>query len=188
MGQVGLILADRLSSKNEPYKLTLEIAGKTIIERCVESMMESVSRIVVVCGYKEEVIRKIVTGYYNVETVFNPHYNLGMLESVKCGLKNITSSQVFIMPGDYPLVKKKTFENLLSHKGDIIIPSFKGEKGYPILINQSIIQDIIFDSEASCMGDIIDKQQTLVEVDDAGILVDVDTIEDYYHIYRQFNQ
>ncbi|QVK19085.1 NTP transferase domain-containing protein [Mycoplasmatota bacterium] len=185
MEEVGLILADSLSSINNDFKLTLEIAGKTILERCIESMIQHVSRIVVVCGGKEEIIRKIVTRYYHVETVFNPNDKQDMIESIKSGLKDVTTSRVFIIPGDFPLVKKKTYEDLLNHKGNMIIPTFKGEKGYPILINK----DIILDTKMIRMEDILDKTpQTLIEVDDAGILVDIDTIEDYLCIYRTFNQ
>ncbi len=185
----GLILAAGLSSRCKDYKLTLELGGKPIISLCIEAMLDSCSKIVVVCGYKEEIIKKIALSYYNVVPIYNSDYHKEMIVSIKQGLKLLNASKVFLIPGDYPLVKKSTYKNLLKQEGNVIIPTFQGKKGHPILLSQSIIKDIIKDNAHHNLRDYLAKKdQKLVEVNDAGILVDIDTIEDYYRIYREFSE
>ena len=55
----GVIIAAGKSSRMEPqHKLTMELQGKTVIERSIGSMRPFCTRIIVVTGFHEDKIRK----------------------------------------------------------------------------------------------------------------------------------
>ena len=112
--------------------------------------------------------------------VFNKEFEKGMFSSVKTGISKIKTKNFFLLPGDIPFVKEEVFRELLSQKGDIIIPVFKGRKGHPVLINSSLIIEILAEPEDSNLKLFIDKKGfTTVAVLDESILFDIDTEEDY---------
>lgn len=189
MSVEGIVLAAGLSSRAGTFKMALEINNKTIIENCVETMREFCSRVYVVTGYKAYIIEDILNDKYdNVYIINNPLYEEGMFTSVCEGVRHITGKSFFITPGDYPNIKKSTYEKLLEISSEtdeasapVIIPSYNGRKGHPILIASSYKYEILNEKTYGSLRDFVnDKGVKLVEVDDSGILTDVDTIEDYH--------
>lgn len=176
----GITLAAGFSSRMGKFKMEMLLEGKTLIERSVESLDKVCSKIIVVAGYKIERIKKILKSYEKVEVILNKEFEKGMFSSVKIGISQIKTKKFFLLPGDIPFVKEKVFRKLLSKKGDIIIPVFQGRKGHPVLINSSLIIEILDEPEDSNLKIFIDKKGfTTVEVQDESILFDIDTEEDY---------
>ncbi|NQV18606.1 MAG: nucleotidyltransferase family protein [Armatimonadetes bacterium] len=176
----GIVLAAGFSSRTGKFKMEMLLAGKTLIERSVESLDKVCSKIIVVAGYKSERIKEILKSYEKVEVVFNKEFEKGMFSSVKVGISQIKTEKFFLLPGDIPFVKEKVFRKLLSKQGDIVIPVFQSRKGHPVLINSSLIIEILDESEDSNLKLFIDKKGfTTVEVQDEAILIDIDTEEDY---------
>jgi molybdenum cofactor cytidylyltransferase len=69
---------------------------------------------------------------------------------------------------------------MLDTDGEIIIPVYKGEKGHPVLMKSYLIKEILQNPGYASLRDFIDaKGFTTVSVQDKGILMDVDTVEDY---------
>lgn len=184
----GVILAAGLSSRAGTHKMMLDIGGKTVIERCVESMADSCDRIVVVGGYKIENIRALLEKYNKVDLVYNKSYMDGMFSSVKTGLEHISGDRFFLTPGDYPLIKKETYREIADEEGDIVIPRYEGAKGHPILIDSRFIDEIVSSDDYSSLRDFIGKVGfKAVDTNDRGILMDVDTIDDYEAILKATN-
>jgi len=176
----GIVLAAGFSSRMGKFKMEMSLDGKTLIERSVESLDKVCSKIIVVAGYKIERIKEILKSNEKVEVVFNKEFEKGMFSSVKTGISQIKTEKFFLIPGDIPFVKEKVFRKLLSKKGDIIIPVFKGRKGHPVLIDSSLIAEILDEPEDSNLKLFIDKKGfRTVEVQDESILFDIDTEEDY---------
>lgn len=176
----GIILAAGLSRRAGTNKLVLEINGVPIIERCILSMKDHCSRIIVVGGHRIEDIYPITKKHQNIYLIYNKDYLLGMLSSVKAGLRFLEGDRFFIQPGDLPIIQKATYESMLKINEDIVIPTYKKEKGHPVLIKTHLVDEILNDSNISSLRDYIKKKRsTTLEVGDPGILVDVDTIEDY---------
>lgn len=180
MAVEGIILAAGLSARAGTYKMTLEFNGKTILENAIDNMMNSADRIVVVGGYRIEKLEAAAGKYSNVRLVFNENYNEGMFSSVKKGLQFIKSERFFITPGDYPLIHQSVYEDLLKVRGDVVIPSFEGRRGHPVLIEGRFIEDILSNGAYKSLRDFINTRESiLVPVDCRGILMDIDTMEDY---------
>ena len=184
----GIVLAAGFSSRMKKFKMEMLLDGKTLIERSVESLDKVCSRIIVVAGYKIERIREILKDYENVEVVFNKEFEKGMFSSVKTGIARIKTEKFFLLPGDIPFVGQDVFKKLLSQKGDIIIPVFKGRKGHPVLINSSLIDEILEEPEDSNLKLFINKKGlTTVAVQDKAILIDIGTEEDYLNYSSSVN-
>jgi len=120
-----------------------------------------------------------------------------MASSIKAGLDYIIGAEeassnkgpctgaLFIL-GDQPRVPARVFTRLIresaSHPGRILIPTFEGEKGNPVLFDRRFFPEL-----QSLPGDVggralFDRYPELVfhvPVSDAGICQDLDTWADY---------
>lgn len=183
MAVEGIILAAGLSSRAKTYKMTLKIGNKTVIERVIDNMLSVCSRITVVGGYKIENLEPIIQKYENVELVFNENFMDGMFSSVKKGFSCVKEEAFFFTPGDYPLIDNSVYKQLLNNNGEIVIPTYQGRKGHPILIKSYLIKEVLEGDKYSNLREFItSKSPALVPVHNEGILLDIDTINDYNHI------
>ena len=179
-----VILAAGFSSRAKTYKMTLKVGEKTVIERAIESMLKVSSRVIVVGGYKIEKLKPIINGYKNVELVFNENFEEGMFSSVKKGFSHIKGDSFFFMPGDYPLIDDKVCLKLLKHReNEIVIPTYNGKKGHPILMKSYLAKELLQSSKYSNLREFINtKKPIFIPVENEGILLDIDTMEDYKRI------
>ncbi|NIM16295.1 MAG: NTP transferase domain-containing protein [Candidatus Aminicenantes bacterium] len=181
----GVILAAGFSSRTGMFKMELLLNEKTLIEHTIDSMVDFCSRVIVVGGHKIERIIEITKKYANVQVVLNPHYRTGMFSSAREGVRHVKAKWFFFTPGDYPLVKRTTYQKLLDARSmspseKIFIPVYQGRKGHPILIKGSLVKELLKEPKDSNLRKFINRKGfTPVEVNDDGILVDIDTLEDY---------
>jgi molybdenum cofactor cytidylyltransferase len=183
----GIILAAGLSSRAGTCKMTLDMGGKTMLGRCIEAMHGICARLIIVGGYRASDILPIVSGYSGAELVLNENYREGMFSSVRKGLEQVRADRFFLTPGDYPLISRETYEGLLNIDGDIVIPAFGGETGHPVLMKRSLADEILNAPGCGSLREFIDSRGFIrIEVQDEGILEDVDTILDYHRICRRF--
>ncbi len=145
----GLILAAGFSSRMGSFKMELDIDGISMIERTVLNMQNVCDKVIVVSGYKKEIIRDLLKGYKKVDIVENIKYEMGMFSSIQAGLKTLDCDRVFIQPGDIPFVSADVHNALLADIEDILIPIYKGRKGHPVLINKPVIERILKEPEDS---------------------------------------
>lgn len=185
MGVAGVILAAGYSSRAESFKMELEINRKAILQRCIESLYDECNEIIVVSGYKNEKINKLVEGYSKVRVVYNEEFHKGMFSSVKRGIQEVTMERFLLTPGDYPLINKEVVKKLLEQKDTVVIPSFNGKGGHPILLSSKLINEILDEPEDSNLKIFLSKKKcTYLNVSDKGILLDVDTLEDYDYVKK----
>lgn len=177
----GIILAAGYSSRAKSFKMTLPLDGKTVLENCLQGMIDFCDKIIVVGGYQVEKIIPIVKAYPQVELVYNEYYSKGMFSSVKKGLRYITSKRFFLTPGDYPAISKDTYRIMLNTAGEIVVPVFNSQRGHPVLLASYLIPEIS-QRESNLKEFINTKGFTAVSVQDEGILLDIDTWEDYLKI------
>ncbi len=189
MNVEGVVLAAGFSERAGEYKMELSLGDKTLLERCIEGMTTVCERIIVVGGYQYEKIEAIVEHLPNVESVNNENFRVGMFSSVRRGIREIQAGRFFIIPGDQPLVKPETYRKLLSIDADIVIPRFNGKKGHPVLFAGHFIQEILAMPDTAILRDFIhSKEAIVVDVDDPGVGLDVDSPEDYEKIKVYFQE
>lgn len=187
----GLILAAGLSSRMGDFKPLMAFNGKTLIEGTVDSMLAAgVEKIVIVLGYRGNDIESLLHLHYGKEIIYtrNPHYETtDMLASIKYGLRAMPECKSFyLLPGDMPVVKKSTFNKLLKARPNdrpaVLFPTLEGYRKHPPLIDYRF-RDIILDYHGEGGLRQLWKQQEEsiinVPVDDDGVWMDLDTMEDY---------
>ena len=185
----GVVLAAGFSRRTGVLKMGLLLEGKTLIEKSIEGMYDICSRIIVVGGYKIEKITEIMKGYPKIEVFFNRNYTKGMFSSVKEGVRHVKSEKFFLLPGDYPLISQKTYKKMLDIEGEIVIPVNNGRKGHPVLMKSSLIEELQKEPINSTLKDFINRKgYTPVDVEDNGILVDIDSMEDYREVLSTINK
>ena len=186
----GVILAAGYSTRVGEFKPGLDLYGKTILQRTIASMSDLCKNIIVVGGHQVEIICELTKELPKVKVVENEHVELGMFSSVRRGVKEVTSDRFFIIPGDQPVVKKETFETLIGYNMDIVIPRYKGKKGHPALFASDCIPEILAMPDTEILRNYIHSKEDvkIVDVDDPGIGLDVDTMEDYEMIKKYYKE
>jgi molybdenum cofactor cytidylyltransferase len=184
----GIILAAGLSSRAKSFKMTLKFKGKTVIENTIDNMQDCCSKVFVVGGFQIEKLEPAVEHHDKVELLNNERYLEGMFSSVVMGIEAVCASRFFITPGDYPMISKEVYQELLKYKAPVVIPSFEGRKGHPVLLETEAAKQVI--SQGSCVSlrDVIKGLETIiVPVDCRGIITDIDTMEDYEILKKQLD-
>jgi len=183
----GVILAAGYSERAGQFKPALDLGGKPLLIRCIESMAEICDRIIIVAGFNFGRIIELVDDLPKVSVIENENFKLGMFSSVRCGIREVTANRFFIIPGDQPVVKSSTLKKVADIKADIIVPRYNGKKGHPVLFASRLISEILAMPDTAILRDFIHSNETyILDVDDPGIGMDVDTMEDYQKIRTYF--
>ena len=176
---MGIILAGGYSSRAESNKMVLKYKNTEIIRHAIMAMQDYCTRVIVVTGHYHNDILEVVKDFEKVKVVRNLNYSQGMFSSVKVGVREV-DDDFFVTPGDYPLIKKPTYEKILAAKGIIRVPTFNNRRGHPIFIGKELIKSLIDEKEDSNLKLFRNKYEiTNVETEDSGILKDIDTVNDY---------
>ncbi len=183
-----LLAAGETKRTGPLLKPLLPVNGKTVIETVIEKLKESdVDRIVVVLGYEAGKIEEAIKDE-DIDVLINKEYKKGMLSSVKHGIKSDLNSNFLICMVDQPLIDVKTINTIINHydSSRVVVPTYKGKRGHPILIPSSLIKELIF-FEGKTLRDFVHGHEIKeVEIDDEGIIINLNTIEDFKK-YLGFN-
>ena len=184
----GIILAGGFSSRMESNKMVLPFEGKALICQAIETMQDFVSKIIVVTGFYHDDLVQVVLPYEKVVVIRNLGFEEGMFSSVLCGVRQ-TTDDFFVVPGDYPLIQKSTYDALVRSKGSIRVPIYQNKKGHPIYMEKELKAKLLEEPKDSNLKNFRNAQEvTYVEVQDEGILLDVDTITDYQQIHKNLRK
>ena len=146
-----VITAERMTVRLRQYKQLMNIGDLGIAERVIVNFRRAgVEDIVMVTGYNAENLEKSLKKF-NVDFVRNPDYETSqMLDSAKLGFEHIRGKcdRVFFCPGDIPFFTDRTVTDemdMMDRNPDIsvIIPSYNGRGGHPLLIDCRILPEIL---------------------------------------------
>ncbi len=175
----GIILAGGKSSRMKQNKMLLPYLGKPLIYHTISSMLTYCNKITIVTGHFKEEYNQLFDEKKDISVIHNDDYENGMFSSIKKAIKDI-ECDIFIIPGDYPLVKDDTYKNLLDADGPIRVPIYKGRRGHPIFISKNLLDDLKKEDISSNLKVWRDKHKVnYIEVEDEGIYIDVDTVNEY---------
>tara|TARA_B100000029_G_scaffold252512_1_gene249423 strand:+ start:2326 stop:2907 length:582 start_codon:yes stop_codon:yes gene_type:complete len=171
-------------------KLTKNIKGTPLIEYSLNNILKSsVNEIIIVLGYQSKIIEKLINKNNKIKLVFNPNFESGMASSIKKGIKNLSkkTDSFFISLGDMPSIKHATYDHLIkSNKNKkIAVPVFKGQAGHPVLFPKSFVNKLLSiegDYGAKKIIEINKKEVFSLEVNDPGIIKDLDLLSDFENL------
>jgi len=193
-GISAIILAAGESSRMGFPKMLLDFNGRSMLGCVIANVSDSVvDDIIVVLGAYRGELEKIVSST-SARFCYNEIYKEGMLSSVKCGFRNIPSDTeaVLVFQGDQPLITSKVINKVvetfrISGKG-IIIPVHNKRRGHPLMIGKIYFNEIEkLDTDQGLRSLSRKFADDIYEVltDEAGILRDFDTFEQYKNAINQ---
>ncbi len=187
-----LVLAAGISSRMGRWKMMLPLRDKTLIETTVETALRSCNRVIVVTGYRNEDLSQLFRANDRVVTVYNAAFTEGMFGSVKTGITMVTTEKWFLIPGDMPFVRPETYRTLFNtaESVDAYIPLYHHRTGHPVLMNTTVKKMVEEAPLAATLRTILSNSITLnVPVDDPGIVIDIDTENDFNrYVEKENNQ
>ena len=182
-----LLAAGQSKRMNGENKLSKEIQGIPLIKLSVKNILaSSIDEFIIVLGYQKEIVEKLIDKNEKIKFVFNKDFESGMASSIKTGLNNLSekTEAFFICLGDMPMINQDVYNQLIKSRNnkEIIVPTYKGQQGNPILFSKSMKSIII-----SIEGDIgakkileQNKDKILkVKIDDINITKDFNTKDNF---------
>jgi len=184
-----IILAAGFSTRMGTQKLLLPYSHGTMIETVIDNILGYKNRS---ChgsawGRVGREIKKAI-GKKPVKFCQNEHPEEGMLSSVMRGFEALPedANAALIYLGDQPNIPPSISNTIIdAYNGDlmgIVIPVHDHRRGHPLLIDLKYRRDIFkldLEKGLRSLMHLFPEDVLEVDVDEPGILVDIDTREDY---------
>lgn len=183
----GILLAAGESRRMGFPKPLLRLNGDTFLSHIARSMLTAVERLIIVLGAHADQVSAAVPADHRIITVENPDYILGQLSSIKRGLSavGVEASAAILHLVDHPAVRPETFNRLIAEyqkSGKPILVARCGDRrGHPVLFDRSVfdeLQHAPIEIGARAVVKANDDRVIYVDVDDSGVLLDLDTPAD----------
>jgi molybdenum cofactor cytidylyltransferase len=186
-GVTAIVLAAGMSRRMGQPKQILRWQKKTLLQHSLDNVRASrVGNILVVLGAAAEEVRsQIATN--GLKLVINPDYQQGMGTSLRAGTAALGPDvkAAFVVLADQPLVRTATLDRMIAcHEASapqVLIPLYRGFRGNPVLIDRSLFPELLnLSGDVGCRGVFGRHTQGIqkIEVDDPGILLDIDSADD----------
>jgi len=185
----GVILSAGASRRMGTPKALLRYQGETFLDRLIRVLSTVCDRVVVVLGHDGETIRASLSEHAHVSFAVNPDPGRGMLSSLQCGLRAlpVDAEGIFFTPVDHPNVAPATMEALAlafeAHRAPVTVLVYQGVRGHPVCITPALAAELLELPLSAQAADVIHRYaaaRQLVEVDDPGVVADIDD-RDAYH-------
>ena len=167
-------------------KALLEYRGETFVGRLARVFAKFCDPVIVVLAHHSDAIRAGL----DARIAINPDPDRGQLSSLQTGLAMAPAdAEGFLFtPVDCPAVSEETVAELVRafrERGPgtlFAIPKFGGRRGHPVCADASLIPEFLAMPPTAETRAVVNRHAdriAYVEVDDAGILADVDDPESY---------
>ncbi|MEN8203558.1 MAG: nucleotidyltransferase family protein [Bacteroidota bacterium] len=183
-----IILAAGSSRRMGTQKLLLPFRKSTIIETVVDHVLSSkIKNVLVVLGPDPQKVKDVLA-QKDLKFCHNQHHEEGMLSSVICGIRALPdeAEAALIYLGDQPEISAEVTNRVMEAYNDelfgIVIPVYNYRRGHPLLVDMKYrreIEKLDLEQGLRALRHHFPEDVLEVEVDEPGILVDIDTQEDY---------
>ena len=180
----GLILAAGESRRMGFPKALLRYREETFLDRLAGLFAARCSPVIVVLGAEAERIR--AAARTAATFVVNPDWARGQTSSMQCGLRAFPpeADGVLFTLVDHPAVAPATIDALLDGPRVALlrVPRHHGRRGHPIWFSRDIVPEFLALPETGAARDVVrshEAETEFLDVDDPGILADIDDPEAY---------
>ncbi len=182
-----VLAAGRSTRMGTRNKLVAQVEGKPVVRHVVEALLASRARpILVVTGHDHERVEAALA-HLPVTFVHNPDHAAGMATSLRAGVAALPAEcdGVLVCLGDMPRLSAPVVDALIEafHPEDgrsIVVPVRGGRRGHPVLFARAFFPELLaLEGDVGARSVIAAHPEAVVEVEveEPGILVDVDTPE-----------
>jgi molybdenum cofactor cytidylyltransferase len=181
-----VVVAAGLSRRMGREKVLLRFGDRTVLERVIATLVASgvSERVAVVRADLPEAGQ--IARAAGARTVVNPRPQEEMLLSIRMGIAELPPDIdcFYVWPADHPAVAASTLGRLAQDagRGRVVLPVLGGRRGHPALIGADLIQEIAAIPAGEGLRYLWRARPeilTEVAVDDEGVLLDLNTPEDY---------
>jgi len=185
-----LVLAGGFSSRMGSFKPLLPVGGRAVIDRVIEVLHRGgVTDIRVVTGYRHQELNPHLEAR-GIPWIYNPDYAQGMYTSIKAGVASLSAAGAggafLLLPADCVLVHpgsvRLVIDRYKSEPATIVYPCFQGRRGHPPLLTPRLRETLLKAQPHGGLQSLLldyDDQAVEVETGDPGVVMDMDTPEDY---------
>jgi len=186
-----VVLAAGKSERMGTNKLLLEVGGRAIIDRLLDTLdSSSVEEVFVVLGHRPEDLRPFVCAHC-AEAVLNPSYEEGMTSSFKAGLRRVSADAAFLILGDQVgldlgLIDRMA-RKMTSDPGALIVsPVYEGRRGHPVLFRRVIFKDIMDMAVNETLRDVVERHEGTHRLVKGNVwsTLDMDTPEEFEKVKK----
>jgi molybdenum cofactor cytidylyltransferase len=189
----GIILAAGESRRMGFPKALLRYRDETFLDTLIGQFAARCQPVIVVLGAQAERIREHTLR--PATFVINADYQRGQTGSMQCGLRAVPAGVegVLFTLVDHPAVSPATLDALLGGAAPVIepggplvrVPRHQGRRGHPIWFSSQLIAEFLELPENGAARDVVRghaAQTEFLDMDDAGILADIDDPEAYVRL------
>ena len=183
-----VILAAGSSRRMGTQKLLLPFGDLTMIETVLDHVLSSnIDHVMVVLGPNPEKVQEVLAKK-PVQFCHNKQHEEGMLSSVICGISALPDSAeaALIYLGDQPKVPAAVSNAVIEAYDEelygIVIPVYNHRRGHPLLVDMKYrreVEKLDLEQGLRALRHQFPEDVLEVEVDEPGILLDIDTPDDY---------
>ena len=187
MTAVAIVPAAGSAERFGGRKLLADVDGEPLVARTLAALLPHVARAVVVLGPDGAELRALpALRQAKVSVALNPDPARGMLSSIQAGLAAVDWADAYlVIPADMPFLRGETVRQIVERQactsGGIVSPSYRGKRGHPVALPARLREEVLAEETGHTLHDVIRRHTDLREdlvVDDAGVIRDVDTIDD----------
>lgn len=187
-GVAAILLAAGQSRRMGSCKQLLPLGGVRVIDRCLEALFTGGAAGVVVVVAENGAAVAAAAREYPVMVAVNRVPDGDMASSVRCGRDALAAgiNGVIVALCDYPLVSATTVAALIAAHGEspgsIIMPCYEGRHGHPLLFPRPVLDEL---AGAAILRDLVrgdPERLRCLDVNDPGVLLDMDTPEEYHRL------
>ena len=184
MISAGLILAAGESRRMGSPKALLTYRGQSFLDTLTGLLGRVCSPVIVVLGAEADRVQAAAAP--GATFVRNAEFTRGQTSSLQCGLRAVPPSAegVIFTLVDHPAVSQDTLDRLLRPmaREKVRVPRYCGQKGHPIWFSRDLIGEFLALDQNGAARDVVRRhaaETAFLDLDDAGILADIDDPEAY---------
>lgn len=196
MEVVAVILAAGASTRMGRPKMLLPFGDTTVIETVTNSVTAArVSHTVIVLGYDWQRIYTHVE-HLPAEVIVNPRPDLGMSSSAQWAVAQMNQQVdgILFVLGDQPfiptVVHDAVIDAFMYHPDSIIVPTFGGKRGHPVLFSARFREEILALPTDKGLNSLLHQHPEVVHevpVDTDTILLQMNTPEEYQQMLQRLH-
>ncbi|MBZ0135575.1 MAG: nucleotidyltransferase family protein [Planctomycetes bacterium] len=193
-----IILAAGDSARMGKPKALLDWHGRPLLEHVLDVAKQGgCTKLFVVLGKHDDAIRA-GANLEGVNVLLNTEPERGQVSSIQLGMQSLDFSTdcCLVWPVDCPLIEPGDVRALIDTYAAtraslmrILMPVYKGERGHPMLVDIGFRQPFMELQQGQTARKVIEDNHTQVRevaTDNPGVLVDIDTPEEYEAALKQW--
>ena len=183
-----IIAASGLSTRMGTSKSLLESDGQSFLARVVGTFREAGTEPVLVVVRNPSGPEGSAARAAGGLVIQNPDPSPGPISSLQAGIRSLPPEApgTFFCPADHPRFLPETVRSLADAftpgVSSIVTPTWEGRRGHPVIFGRALFPELLEPGLPQGARTVVRRyleSRVEIPVDDPGILIDIDTPEEY---------